>query len=136
MYRVTCKIEFCYGHRLLHYKGKCRHLHGHNGMIEVVLCEESLDAQGMVRDFVEVKKIIQDWINETLDHKMILWRIDPLIPSLKASQETFYEVDENPTAEVISKLIYDYVLSQGLPVVEVSLWESARSCATYRSKDP
>ncbi len=31
MYEVTKEIRFCYGHRLLQYEGKCRHLHGHNG---------------------------------------------------------------------------------------------------------
>ncbi|MES9926921.1 MAG: 6-carboxytetrahydropterin synthase, partial [Candidatus Thiodiazotropha sp. 6PDIVS] len=30
MYTVTKEIHFCYGHRLLNHKGKCRHLHGHN----------------------------------------------------------------------------------------------------------
>ena len=28
MYKVTREIHFCYGHRLLNYDGKCRHLHG------------------------------------------------------------------------------------------------------------
>ncbi len=31
MYRVTIEIDFCYGHRLLDYQGKCAHPHGHNG---------------------------------------------------------------------------------------------------------
>ena len=31
MYRVTRQIDFCYGHRLLNYAGKCKNLHGHNG---------------------------------------------------------------------------------------------------------
>ena len=31
MYVVTRELRFCYGHRLLEYAGKCRHLHGHNG---------------------------------------------------------------------------------------------------------
>ena len=33
VYLVTKEIRFCYGHRLLHYDGECRHLHGHNGLI-------------------------------------------------------------------------------------------------------
>ena len=31
-YQVTKTIEFSYGHRLLNHNGKCRYLHGHNGM--------------------------------------------------------------------------------------------------------
>ena len=37
VYRVTKEIHFCYGHRLLDYAGKCRHLHGHNGKAVVTL---------------------------------------------------------------------------------------------------
>ena len=37
MYRVTREIHFCYGHRLLNYDGKCRHLHGHNGKAVITL---------------------------------------------------------------------------------------------------
>ncbi len=33
MFQICRKIEFCYGHRLLNYEGKCRHLHGHNGKL-------------------------------------------------------------------------------------------------------
>ena len=34
-FKVTKQIEFCYGHRLLNYDGKCKHLHGHNGLLEI-----------------------------------------------------------------------------------------------------
>ena len=37
MFRITREIHFCYGHRLLNYDGKCRHLHGHNGKAQIVL---------------------------------------------------------------------------------------------------
>ena len=36
------------------------------------------------------------------------------------------------TAENIAKLIYEHAKSQGLPVVEVRLWETPTSYATYR----
>jgi 6-pyruvoyltetrahydropterin/6-carboxytetrahydropterin synthase len=35
MFKVTKHIDFCYGHRLLNYDGQCRHLHGHNGRVEM-----------------------------------------------------------------------------------------------------
>ena len=35
LHRITKLIDFCYGHRLMNYAGKCRFLHGHNGRIEV-----------------------------------------------------------------------------------------------------
>ena len=37
MFRVTREINFCYGHRLLNYDGKCRYLHGHNGTAVIAI---------------------------------------------------------------------------------------------------
>ncbi|MBI3805254.1 MAG: 6-carboxytetrahydropterin synthase [Nitrospirae bacterium] len=131
MYKVTREIHFCYGHRLLNYSGKCRHLHGHNGKVEIELYAEKLNELGMVRDFEEIKQVVQVWIDDNLDHNMILCRRDPLIPALEAGKERYYLIDENPTAEAISKLIYDYAISQKLPVSEVRLWETPKSFASY-----
>ncbi len=132
MYRVTKEIWFCYGHRLLNYDGKCRNLHGHNGKA-VVTCEApALDRLGMVVDFTEVKKVIGRWVDDTLDHKMLLHRDDPVIPELRRQGEPFVTLDANPTAENIARLIFDQAAAHGLPVVEVTLWETENSFATYR----
>ena len=48
MFRVTREFEFCFGHRLKDYPGKCRHIHGHNAKVAVTLEAESLDRLGMV----------------------------------------------------------------------------------------
>ncbi|MFQ5596896.1 MAG: 6-pyruvoyl tetrahydropterin synthase family protein [Nitrospiria bacterium] len=132
MYTITREIHFCYGHRLLNHRGKCRHLHGHNGRVEIGLRSDALDALGMVRDFDEIKQIVEKWIHANLDHRMILCKADPMTPFLEDMREPYYLTDTNPTAEVISKLIFDYTASQGLPVTEVKLWETATSCASYR----
>jgi 6-pyruvoyltetrahydropterin/6-carboxytetrahydropterin synthase len=132
MFRVTREIHFCYGHRLLNYDGKCRHLHGHNGRAVIVLESTQLDALGMVVDFSHIKRIVSGWINDTLDHKMILHKDDPALPFLRQQGEPVFTIDVNPTAENIAKVIYDYTASQGIPVVEVHLWETADSFATYR----
>jgi len=132
MYTVSREIHFCYGHRLLRYPGKCRHLHGHNARVEIELFSEKLDAFGMVRDFEVIKQHVESWILETLDHKMILSREDPILPALKDLEEPFYAIDAPPTAEAISKLIFDYAEEEGLPVLEVRLWETPRSYARYR----
>lgn len=131
-YSVTKLIQFCYGHRLLNYDGKCRFLHGHNGTVEIELTAGSLDKRGMVRDFTEIKQVVQAWIDEELDHKMILCRRDAIVPTLKERSEPVFLMDENPTAEAIAKLIFDYATSQGFPVSSVRLWETDRSFATYR----
>ena len=58
MFRVTREIRFCYGHRLLNYDSKCRHLHGHNGRAVITLETPQLDPLGMVVDFTRIKRIV------------------------------------------------------------------------------
>ncbi|HUG92648.1 MAG TPA: 6-carboxytetrahydropterin synthase [Planctomycetaceae bacterium] len=132
MFRVTQEIEFCYGHRLLGYTGKCRHLHGHNGKAVIVLEGERLDERGMLVDFAEIKAALRTWIDGELDHRMILCADDPVLPFLRRLGEPVYIIAENPTAENIARLIFERARSEGFPVVEVSLWETPHSVATYR----
>jgi 6-pyruvoyltetrahydropterin/6-carboxytetrahydropterin synthase len=131
MYRVTRELTFCYGHRLLHYDGKCRHLHGHNGRAVLTLASTRLDELGMVMDFTRLKRVVGAWIDETLDHKMLLHKDDPVLPLLRAQGEPVFVLDVNPTAENIARLIYDFAAGQGFPVVEVQLWETDSCFASY-----
>ena len=132
MFQVTREIRFCYGHRLLQYDGKCRHLHGHNGRAVITLQADRLDALGMVVDFSTIKRVVSAWIDANLDHRMILHKDDPVLPHLKQQHEPVFLMDVNPTAENIAKLIFDFVAAQGFPVVEVKLWETDDSFAVYR----
>ena len=131
-YKVTKAIDFCYGHRLLDHGGKCRHLHGHNGMLEVDVEAGALDERGMVMDFSEVRDLVKGWIDANLDHRMVLCRRDPVVPALTEMGEPLYLMEENPTAENIARHICQQMHGQGLAVSEVRLWETPLSCATYR----
>jgi 6-pyruvoyltetrahydropterin/6-carboxytetrahydropterin synthase len=131
MYRVTREIEFCYGHRLLNYDGKCRHLHGHNGRAVITLETPQLDALGMVVDFSRIKQVVSTWIDETLDHRMLLHKDDPVLSFLLRQGEPVFVMEVNPTAENIARLIFDFAAGQGFPVVEVRLWETEHCFATY-----
>jgi 6-pyruvoyltetrahydropterin/6-carboxytetrahydropterin synthase len=134
MFQVTKEIWFCYGHRLLNYNGKCANLHGHNGKAVITLEAESLDSLGMVVDFTTLKKLIGQWIDDHLDHKMLLHKDDPIIPELRRLGEKFVTLDVNPTAENLAKMIYDQAVKQKLPVTEVTLWETENSFATYHGR--
>jgi len=135
MYRVTREIDFCYGHRLLNYEGKCRYLHGHNGRAVIVIEAPSLDDRGMVLDFSDIKRVVSTWIDDNLDHRMILCHEDPAVLMLRELGEPMYLIEHNPTAENIARLIFDYTREQGFPVVETRLWETPRCFATYRTND-
>lgn len=132
MYSVTRELTFCYGHRLLEYDGKCKYLHGHNGRAIITLAAEKLDNLGMVMDFSHLKRIIGGWIDEHLDHKMLLHKDDPILPLLRQQGEPVHVLDVNPTAENIAGLIFEETAAQGFPVVEVRLWETDSCYATYR----
>ena len=131
-HRVTKIIEFCYGHRLIDHKGSCRYLHGHNGLLEVVVESDSLDDMGVVMDFATVRDLVKGWVDENIDHRMILYREDRVVPVLTELGEPLYLMDENPTAENIAKHIYEQVCHRGLNVSEVRLWETPSSYTTYR----
>jgi 6-pyruvoyltetrahydropterin/6-carboxytetrahydropterin synthase len=132
MYQVTKVIHFCYGHRLLNYQGKCRYLHGHNGKVEIELSSRTLDHRGMVRDFEEIKRTLQRWIDDTLDHTMLLRKDDPVAKLLRVKRERLLLLPTNPTADSIAKLIFDYAKRCRFPVTAVRLWETHHSFATYR----
>ena len=132
MFQVSREIDFCYGHRLLNYEGKCRNLHGHNGRAVITIESEQLDHRGMVLDFSDIKKVVSTWIDDHLDHRMILHRDDPAVPFLEDLKEPLHLIDTNPTAENIARLIYEFTQSQGFPVINVQLWETPHCYATYR----
>jgi 6-pyruvoyltetrahydropterin/6-carboxytetrahydropterin synthase len=131
MYEVVKSVNFCYGHRLLNYVGPCANLHGHTAKVDIMLASETLDERGMVMDFSDIRSIMKTWIDDTLDHTLLLAKDDPLIPVFEERQERFYAMDKNPTAENIAELIYGYAEEKKFPVVSVTVWESDSSFARF-----
>ena len=133
-YKIVRKIHFCYGHRLMDYDGKCAHAHGHNGILEIELSAAELDDRGMVCDFGDVKDQVGSFIDEEIDHRMLLRGDDPLVPILKEMGEEVFIMKENPTAENIAKVIFGEARARGLPVVAIRLWETPHAFAEYREE--
>lgn len=131
MYTVIREIHFSYGHRLVGHQGKCRHVHGHNGRVQIEVAAEKLDALGMVVDFSEISRTIGKWIDENLDHVLILWEKDPLVPVLNERGEKILVVAENPTAEYLARRIFEEARKMKLPVARVVVWETNDSCASF-----
>lgn len=134
MYAVIKRVAFCYGHRLLEHPGKCAHPHGHNAEVEIEVRSAVLDGMGMVIDFSEIAERVAFFIDEQLDHRMILRRDDPLLQFLQEQGEPVYVMDVNPTAENLARLIFEAARSNGLPVSVVRFWETPRACAEYREQ--
>lgn len=132
MYEITQELSFCYGHRLLGHPGKCARLHGHNARAIVTLRTQALDAQGMVADFDVVARRVRGYVEENLDHRMLLFAGDPLVEVLRKAGEPCVSLDFAPTAENLARLVYEVAEKAGLPVVEVRLEEQPGSVATFR----
>ena len=122
MFEVSVEQTFAAGHALRNYRGKCENVHGHNYRVLVTLEGPELDSIGLLVDFVEVKKLINQVVDR-LDHQFI----NDLTP--------FDQI--NPSAENMAKYFYDEI-SAGLAgesavhVSQVKLWETDTASATYR----
>jgi len=93
-------FEFCYGHRVWtqklngeyadDLKCACRHLHGHEGKMQVYLTNATdsskLDVTGMVTDFRHTEWL-KKWINTYIDHQFIIDRNDPLYEKIIGDRE-------------------------------------------------
>jgi len=134
MFTVSKTFSFCYGHRLLKDEGKCRHLHGHTGRATFVLGSGELDEKGMVFHFDRLKETVGKWIEENLDHVLLLHKDDPVADLLKTKDERFLAMDSNPTAESIAKMLFDTAVKFNLPIVRVEVWESDTSKAAYTAQ--
>jgi len=132
MFIITKEVYFCYGHRLMNHPGKCRYLHGHSVKASISVKQHQLNEHSMVCDFSEVKSCVDTYINETLDHNFLLHKDDPIIPVLQSQNERFMAIKEHPTAEVLSKMIFQHVKKQGFNIDQVVLWETASANACYR----
>lgn len=131
-YGVVKRISFCYGHRIQGHGGKCAHPHGHNGLLEIELGSDGLDAFGMVRDFADVKALLGDFIESELDHRMLLRSDDPLVEALNSVGERPFCMEVHPTAENIARLVFEKGRQLGLPMACVRLWETEDACGIYR----
>src|SRR5690625_1513746 len=91
------------GHRVVGHENKCKYLHGHNYRFEFKIVGEK-DSVGRVLDFGVIKSKLCAWLEETYDHKMLIWKEDPMLPKLlELDAESVYITGFNPTAENIAE---------------------------------
>jgi 6-pyruvoyltetrahydropterin/6-carboxytetrahydropterin synthase len=146
MITVTRKLEFDAGHRLLGHEGKCAHYHGHRFAVLITVqtdpdLQPGLDSVGRVIDFGCIKEKVGYWIDEKLDHNMILHRDDPLRSFLDygivggyGKKPYIMPNGENPTSENIAKLICDEsfnLLPKEVLVTQVEVYETPNCSAIY-----
>lgn len=114
------EFRFEAAHRLPHYEGKCRRLHGHSWLGRVYVKSNHLQSQGsqqgMVMDFGEISQYLQPLLDNFLDHHYL-------------NETTGLE---NPTSEELSRWIYEKLAKVGLPGLHaVEIRETCTSGCTY-----
>lgn len=134
MYTISRTFHFCYGHRLLGDHHPCRHLHGHAGKATVHVTASKLDERGMVFHFDELDQSIGRWIEEHLDHTMLLAEGDPALVLLQGAKEKVFALPFPPTSENLARLIFEQTQRFKLSVARVDFWESEGARATYEEK--
>ena len=132
MYTITKEVYFCYGHRLMNHQGKCRNLHGHSVKAAITIKQLELNDDGMVCDFSDIRDCVDEFIEKQLDHNFLLHEDDPIIPAFIANNERYLAIKSHPTAEVISKMIYEYIKQAGFNVTNVTIWETSSASACYQ----
>lgn len=120
MFVLKIVTDFASAHSLRNYPGDCARLHGHNWQVEVSVCSEILDENGLAIDFREIKK----------QTKMVVKRLDhQYLNEIKPFDVL------NPTAENIAKYFFDEIAliisTELIKVKEVTIWETPRSAVTY-----
>jgi 6-pyruvoyltetrahydropterin/6-carboxytetrahydropterin synthase len=110
---VTKILSFDAAHSLPDHEGLCRNVHGHTYTMEVTVegaVTSGGPADGMVMDFGDLRSRVAELVVDRLDHRYL--------------NDLF---DFAPTAEALAAWSMETLLSAGLPVVRIRLWETPTS---------
>jgi len=143
--RLTRVFNFDMAHVLLNYHGKCKNIHGHTYKLEVTVkgapCnDEASPKKGMLIDFSDFKKLIQDEIITVWDHALMIHRdSDPvLLDALKNNYEKIIAVPFQPTTEnMICELASTIkkILPFDLQLFSLRLYETEKSYADWYASE-
>jgi 6-pyruvoyltetrahydropterin/6-carboxytetrahydropterin synthase len=143
---VTKGFTFDSAHALTQYYGKCENLHGHTYRLEVTV-EGPVHDNGMVVDFVLLKRIVKRTVLSQLDHQNLndhfdnpsaeniaLWIWDQLKDLPKLLKE---EVEDPNLGEDLKRYLdetndLDKSGLEGVKLYEVKLAETQDNIVTYR----
>ena len=125
MYEVSIKSHFSAAHHLTDYNGACAKLHGHNWETTVYIRGTKLDRLGILVDFREVKKCVNQAIAE-LDHAYL-----NKLPAFSAM---------NPTSENIARYLFDRLCKKingnRYAIARVTVAETPGNKVTYWNELP
>jgi 6-pyruvoyltetrahydropterin/6-carboxytetrahydropterin synthase len=143
--RVTKQFGFEMAHALWNYDGPCRNLHGHSYRLYVTVTghpikDNSNPKHGMLIDFGDLKKIVNEAIIDIFDHAVMISSEVP--PERYANMEMILDnlqvADYQPTCE---NMVVDFAerikskLPRGVDLFSLRLDETATSYAEWYASD-
>jgi 6-pyruvoyltetrahydropterin/6-carboxytetrahydropterin synthase len=139
--RLTKIFNFEMAHALYGYDGPCKNIHGHSYQLEVTVSGEprndpSHPKHGMVMDFSDLKKIVNETIVGPLDHALLLNGNSPHknIPQLDQNFEKVLFVEYQPTCENMLLDFKDRIINRlpsSVKLVNLKLKETPNSFAEW-----
>ena len=69
---ISRKTSLDCGHRVMNERMKCFNIHGHTYLFELTFSFENMEEIGYAIDFKEIKRVFVEFLQDKLDHGMIL----------------------------------------------------------------
>jgi len=143
--RVTREFSFEMAHALWNYDGPCRNVHGHSYRLFVTVSGTPVDdpgdpKNGMVIDFGDLKKLVNDGIISVFDHSVTISsnQESGRTEACRAMFGNTVVVDYQPTCENLAVDFASRIRSRlpaGVKLHSLKLYETANSYAEWFASD-
>ena len=118
-FEITTTRSFSAAHALRLYDHSLEPVHGHNWRVKVTVSAAELDAIGVVMDFHELERLVDQIISPL--HNRHLNEVEP------------FERELNPSAENVALHVgRSLKLTNNVRLVSVEVWETDTNSAVYR----
>ena len=146
---ITRKGSFDSGHRVMNERMKCFNIHGHTYLYELEFEFNEMEEIGYAIDFKEIKRVGCQWIDDILDHGMILNPQDTaLIETTKSYGSKMWLMSLNgkdaycnPSVENVAKevflammVLFNPTVYPNLRISRVTIYETP-NCSTACIKE-
>ena len=119
MFEISTTRSFSAAHALRLYDGSLEPVHGHNWRVKVTVAAPKLDAIGVVMDFHELERLVDQVIAPL--HNRHLNEVPPFADAL------------NPSAENVALHVgRSRRLAGDVRLLSVEVWETDTNSAVYR----
>jgi 6-pyruvoyltetrahydropterin/6-carboxytetrahydropterin synthase len=144
--RITKEFKFETGHALYGYDGLCKNVHGHSYKLSVTLLGTPITdpdhvKYGMVMDFGDLKKIVNETIVTPFDHATVLNVDSPhkeLADTMESRGHKIMRVQYQPTSEMMVIDFAEKIIAQlpeHLKLHHLILRETETSYAEWYASD-